>query len=586
MTIDFPLEDLQKTLSKTKSKALKITFIRLFVFFTLIPVLILGLTDYPALLILFFAQLSWFVHLIIRSNHYKDMELFFLELMNMEKEKQLRLARNLKGFDTGFEFQTKSHPFSIDLDVFGEHSLFQLINHSCNFSGKKLLAEKLKANLNPKSANEWRPAVDELQTHADLLLHFEAAGRAFIKEEKPKEKFYSWLKDPLKWSSFFYIPLILGPSLGLALILGVATGLIPAGYIGIWIILGLTLLSFIHKPLSIASSVFPDHGDTKTYRIWSELLGKSKFQNEFLKNAALLFQNPDQNISKGLKTLEQVSFLVQNRINLVYLIFNLLFWLDFVLLWQLKKWKSTYEHQLQQLDSIFDEWQVLISLGSFASQENLKGEISWTNQEVLTFKSLNHPLLPQSKAVSNSLHMPESIQTILLTGANMSGKTTFMRTIGTNMILSNLGLRPFAESLEIGPFQLYTSMRNSDNLGESVSSFYAELARIRQVLEAAENGQKVFFLMDEILKGTNTTDRIQGSEALIKQLATAEAKGIISTHDIELSTLEQDLDYLKNFSFHSEIADREIHFDYTLKAGPCPSFNAHKLMELMGIRFT
>lgn len=153
------------------------------------------------------------------------------------------------------------------------------------------------------------------------------------------------------------------------------------------------------------------------------------------------------------------------------------------------------------------------------------------------------------------------------------------------MVLANLGIRPFAQKFNCGSFQLFTSMRNSDSLGESVSSFYAELARIRQIIEAVESGKPVFYLMDEILKGTNTMDRIMGSEALIRQLSTSNAKGIISTHDIELSDLEKDLPYLVNHSFHSKIDDREIRFDYKLKSGPCPSFNAHKLMELMGIRF-
>ncbi len=137
----------------------------------------------------------------------------------------------------------------------------------------------------------------------------------------------------------------------------------------------------------------------------------------------------------------------------------------------------------------------------------------------------------------------------------------------------------------MGSFLLFTSMRNTDNLGENVSSFYAELARIRELLLQAEKGRSVFFLLDEILKGTNTTDRIMGSEALIRQLSHSNCKGIISTHDIELSELENRLPSLLNHSFHSEIRENEILFDYKIKSGPCPSFNAHKLMELMGIKF-
>jgi DNA mismatch repair ATPase MutS len=174
---------------------------------------------------------------------------------------------------------------------------------------------------------------------------------------------------------------------------------------------------------------------------------------------------------------------------------------------------------------------------------------------------------------------------ILLTGSNMSGKTTFMRTLGINCVLVNLGLRPFAKEFGFGNFQLYTSMRNTDNLGESVSSFYAELSRIKLLIDRIEVGEEIFFLLDEILKGTNTEDRISGSEALIRQVVATKAIGIISTHDIELADLENRIETVSNFSFHSEIHDQSIDFDYKLKIGACPSFNAHKLMELMGIRF-
>ncbi|MEX0883542.1 MAG: DNA mismatch repair protein, partial [Cyclobacteriaceae bacterium] len=172
----------------------------------------------------------------------------------------------------------------------------------------------------------------------------------------------------------------------------------------------------------------------------------------------------------------------------------------------------------------------------------------------------------------------------LLTGSNMSGKTTFMRTIGTNMVLAGMGLSPMATYFSIGEFQLYTSMRNTDSLGESVSSFYAELARIKGLLDNADTDKPIFYLLDEILKGTNTADRILGSEALIRQLIQSSSKGFISTHDIELSDLETKMEELVNYSFHHDIKDEEIVFDYKIKRGPCPNFNAQKLMELMGIK--
>ena len=200
-------------------------------------------------------------------------------------------------------------------------------------------------------------------------------------------------------------------------------------------------------------------------------------------------------------------------------------------------------------------------------------------------ENIKHPLISPTLCVGNDFRLCTDKKTVLLTGSNMSGKTTFMRTLGINLVLGNLGLNAFANKFYVGPFLLFTSMRNTDNLGENVSSFYAELARIKELLVRAEQGLAIFFLLDEILKGTNTTDRIMGSEALIRQLTNSNCKGIISTHDIELSDLHTKIPSLFNHSFHSEIREDEILFDYKIKKGPCPSFNAHKLMELMGIRF-
>jgi DNA mismatch repair ATPase MutS len=277
--------------------------------------------------------------------------------------------------------------------------------------------------------------------------------------------------------------------------------------------------------------------------------------------------------------------MIQNRVNLMFVIFNLVFWIDFFLLWRVEIWRKKFGNNIAAWEEVFDTWQVLVSLGAFTYEEKSYCIPTWSKERIIEATNLKHPLIAKEKAVGNDFSLAENSKTILLTGSNMSGKTTFMRTLGINMVMANVGLSPMAESFILGPFQLFTSMRNADNLGESVSSFYAELARIKQLLSKAEAGENVYFLLDEILKGTNTADRIMGSEALIRQLAASNCKGIISTHDIELSQLESSFAFLVNKSFHSEIMDDKIHFDYKLKPGPCPSFNAHKLMELMGIKF-
>lgn len=574
---------LPKFLEKIKRQIAFTAILRLIVFFLLFAILIIGLSDNRFFLLFIPVIGLLFIGLIKRFNFLKDKESFISELLSMEIEQEARKNRKLENFDPGTAFLDKKHPFCNDLDLFGSHSLFQLINHTVSLSGRQLLADSMKKQINQKTAKENYESVEELRKKGEFLRNFESVGRAFIKAEKNKASFYKWLKKNEKWAKGYFFILAIGPIGGILILLAGLFGFIHASWIGLWIITGLLFLSIIHKDLHQASLIWPNYGDIKTFRYWSSMLEKESFKSQKLEQIHLLFKK--RNLSKGLRTLEQVSFMVQNRLNLVYLVFNLIFWLDYFLLWQLKNWKKEYGKDISEIEGIFDQWQVFVSLASFSEEAELKGEIIWDKDSIVNALNVQHPLLLPQNSVGNDFFLDQSQKTVLLTGSNMSGKTTFMRTVGINMVLANLGIRPFAGKFICGSFQLYTSMRNSDSLGESVSSFYAELARIRQIIEAAESGKPVFYLMDEILKGTNTKDRIVGSEALIRQLSTSKAKGIISTHDIELSDLEKDLPYLVNHSFHSKIDDREITFDYKLKAGPCPSFNAHKLMELMGIRF-
>ncbi|GAB2617843.1 MutS-related protein [Belliella aquatica] len=581
--IDF--SKLEITLSNTKKKAAGLSIIRLILFFGIFVVAIVGISEVRLLLLLLPILIGLFVYFILQFNKQKDKEAFLKELIRMRGDVQLRKERKLSAFDSGIEFQEKSHPFANDLDLFGEHSLFQMLNHTVNKGGKGKLVSWMKSQFNPSTAKERSASIRELSTKGEFLQSFEALGRAFIKKEKSKDEFYKWLESSISFKSWLFIPMVLGPVGGLALLIGTLYFGMPFGWIGLWILLGGVFLATVFKPLQEAAMLMPNQGDVKTFAFWSSLLVNEKFQDTHLKTLQHAFKNEEIEAPKVLKSLEQKTFMIQNRLNLMYLIFNLLFWTDLFLWWKLILWKNKNGKYLNQWETSFEDWQVLISLASFSKEEKLSCKVEWLDGEEIKVENLCHPLLHPNIAIGNNFSMSDSNHIVLLTGANMSGKTTFMRTLGINMVLANLGLSPFAKSFEMGSFQLFTSMRNSDNLGESVSSFYAELARIKLLLDTAESGVKVFFLLDEILKGTNTADRIMGSEALIHQLYAAGGKGIISTHDIELSGLEEKLNYLVNKSFHSEITDKEIHFDYTIKEGPCPSFNAHKLMELMGIRF-
>ena len=200
-------------------------------------------------------------------------------------------------------------------------------------------------------------------------------------------------------------------------------------------------------------------------------------------------------------------------------------------------------------------------------------------QFCLEAKNLGHPLIAKEERVCNDFMPGKESHMVIITGPNMAGKSTFLRTLGVNSVLALAGAPVCAERFTLSPFQLMTSMQSSDSLDKHLSLFYAELQRLKIILEAMENEKPVFFMIDEMLKGTNALDRHKGSVALIKQLIRNKAKGILATHDMELTRMEGP----KNYHFDGKVEDDKLVFDFLLREGPCTSTNALALMKIIGI---
>lgn len=585
ISFDFGNENLENKLRSVRQSAFRISILRLLAFFGAGVLLILGVAEHPFWLIPGLILASVFVILIRKFNASKDQEAIYLALQEIEFRKIDRKNRRLSGMEEGSEFSEKAHPFSNDLDLFGAHSLFQLVNHTTSAGGKEKLAGLMKSEFSAEMAQKRAEAVEELKKKPEFLRAFESVGLAFDPGKKSFDPWKSWLEVNNKANFFHQVMAIAGPIGGATLLTLISMGIIPQAVLGLWILFGVLVLSSVFNPLKQAAASIPISAQMKSLVIRAEKIESEHFHSEVLTEEKSRFFIGTTPVSVQLKELDRLGLWVQNRFNMLYLPVNFLFWTDFLLFLKLENWKNRIGNTLHQLPENLENWEVWISLGSFEMELGFPGEIKWSQEKVLEVKNAVHPLIHPEKAVPNSINLGIGSKVGLLTGANMSGKTTFMRTLGINAVLVNLGLRPFAEELSIGPIQLFTSMRNSDNLGESVSSFYAELSRIRTLIQRLESGETVFFLLDEILKGTNTHDRIAGSEALIHQILQTNGFGIISTHDLELAEMEKNTEGVRNFSFHSQILDQTIEFDYKLKNGPCPSFNAHKLMELMGIKF-
>jgi len=581
---DFENSGLSEKLKTVKGKAGTLSFLRLIVFFAMGGFFVLSVSDSPVWFLFFGISVVAFISLIRKYNDQKDQEAIYLALEKMNLAREKRVSRKLKGLDAGVEFQEKTHPFSNDLDLFGDHSLFQLLNHTVSNKGKERLAAQIKSAFDLDQAAALRTASAELSTKSDFLQAMESIGNAFYNEEKSNSGWVNWLNTEDKSSLLISIFAFVGPIGGLALSVLTYIGIVPGALVGVWVLIGMAFLGLVFKSLKKAAESIPSRDQLKTYRYWLAVLEEEQFDSPLLKKMQAPFLTKEVKASTLFDQLDSLGLWIQNRINILYIPLNFFFWTDLFLYVKLVSWKKKHGNLVANFPAQLVEWEVMISLGAFEKEVGGKGKVI-TVAQGMEGKVVSHPLLEPGVAVPNDFVIDENQRIILLTGANMSGKTTFMRTLGINCVLVNLGLSPFAEEFGFSEFQLYTSMRNTDNLGESVSSFYAELSRIKQLIDRIEKGEHIFFLLDEILKGTNTEDRIAGSEALIRQVDNTKALGIISTHDIELAELEERIDSVQNYSFHSEIHDQNIDFDYKIKRGACPSFNAHKLMELMGIRF-
>jgi len=581
---DFSPEQLELKQKTNKRNVAQQSILRVMIFFVLGATVILTLSEHwgwflPSLILIFF-----FVRSINRFNYLKDQERIYVALQQLQSQKQARQERKLGNLDPGNEFADKGHPFAGDLDLFGSHSLFQLINHCTSDGGKQQLAALLKSEVDPKAAQQRREAADELQQKPDFLRAMEAIGLSFPQGRLGPWKLWLEQKETPP-NLLHWLLAILGPLGGVLVLLLTSQGILPQAILGAWFLVGMLLLALVFNPLKRAANAIPVVSHLNSLHLRAAQIEKISFQSELLIAEQARLQAGSSPTSKQLQELDRLGLWTQNRLNLLYLPINLLFWTDFILFLWLAAWKKRVSNSLVLLPETLENWEVWVSLGGFEVEVGHPGIPIWSQEPILEAENVFHPLLLPGKAVGNSLALNPNQKLVLLTGSNMSGKTTFMRTLGINAVLLNLGLRPFADRMTLGPLQLFTSMRNTDNLGESVSSFYAELSRIRTLLQRLEQKEPIFFLLDEILKGTNTQDRISGSEALVAQLLPSSGLGLISTHDIELAALGEKEARVQNYSFHSEIQDQEILFDYRLREGACPSFNAHKLMELMGIKF-
>ncbi|MFC6998322.1 MutS-related protein [Rufibacter roseus] len=511
----------------------------------------------------------------------------YLGLIN--RKEQERLRGELSDFPTGAEFQQPNHYYSADLDIFGQNSIFQLLSRAVTRLGQQQLANWLN-NLAPaQEVIARQEAVAELVP--DLEWRQELEARALHHHRKTQQLpqgFLLWLRNPnfFKGKGWLVVATFLLPLLTIASIIYWAND--GSHYPFVVLVLVQFLIAF--KFQRERDEYYEEStGMYETLRSYTDMLvhieGRTfrSAKAQELQQKLKIGQKP---ASQHVRQLAAIIQYLSARLN-TYLnfILNHMFMWDFIWMYRLEHWKKTMSQNIGQVLHAAAEFEALASLAAFqfANPDYAVPEISQTPFQFES-EELSHPLIFSSTRTANSLSFSGAGHTILITGSNMSGKSTFLRAVGLNMVLAFTGAAACAKRLRVFPAQVYTSMRTEDNLAENTSSFYAELKRLKILIDLTATGQPVYFFLDEILKGTNSHDRHHGAMALIRQLHQRQASGFVSTHDLELGNMEEELPgAVENYSFNSYFENGQLFFDYKLTPGICQSFNASQLMRQMGI---
>ncbi|PWJ42776.1 MutS-related protein [Sediminitomix flava] len=540
------------------------------------------------LLISIALSLGFFIPLVILHKRIKFQESIHEISINIFQKEFDKLEGKFNQLDGGNEFLERDHPYSSDLDLFGEHSsLFQLINHTVTQKGRALLGHWMKNRLDKSDIIIKQEIVEELSSLVDWRTQFEALSEHFHQKHKGNE---SNIIDYLKVnhtvpSSIRAIAWLCG-ALSLAAIAFWLLDYTPITLLFLPILINGVLIYKYHEVITQTTNALAKNSSLlATYNAQFELIVNQEFKHsKLIASKNLLVEG---NALPAIQSLNKIAYRFESRTNNFYWILNILFLIDVHNLYSASTWVKNYQFKISEWIDVIANFEANNSIAAF-SFANPKFHFPKISDQAYIFESeeLGHPLIIAEKRVHNNFNFNKEGQLALITGSNMSGKSTFLRTCGINMVLAFMGAPVCAKSMIISPSRIFTSMRTEDNLEESVSAFYAELRRIQMLLESVENNKEpLIFMLDELLKGTNSEDRHAGAEALIKQLKNTGVSGFISTHDLGLGRLEDDT-FIQNYSFTSSLKGNELVFDYKIKDGMCENFNALTLMKQIGIRIS
>ncbi|MCC8425688.1 DNA mismatch repair protein MutS [Mucilaginibacter sp. UR6-11] len=545
--------------------------------------------NFTIVAIAFIVLLFGFMWLVKRQSGYERQMKYFrdLALINTNETACIQTRDNI--YDNGSRFSNEKHFYTADLDIFGSMSLFQLMNRAATSPGITKLADWLSAPAKKEIIIARQSAVKEIAAKNQWKLEFQTlllfANKTDVNQLKG---LFNYLHTPLNipGESTLVKYIKIAPYLLLATI--GASFFWPIAQLGTLLLAAANLTIVVTRGSYIAQSSAIADKISKVLAGYAVVF--DKIENEDWKagyNAALTAKIKENKTSKNIAALSKlIDKLSYNLIMIVGFVLNVF------MLWALKQTIAIEQWKRNNHESLEDAFEVIAGFEALASIAGLEFNYpEWSTPEIedgeaymLVAHHIAHPLINSKNRVTNDYELTDTFKIDIITGSNMAGKSTFLRTIGINTVLALCGAPVCAESMRVSVITIISYMRIKDSLNESTSTFKAELDRLQMLLAGVEQEYKVFFLIDEMLRGTNSVDKYLGSKAVIEQLITKHGVGMVATHDLEMAKLETAYPhYVRNFHFDIQVINGEMLFDYKMKHGECKTFNATLLLKQIGI---
>ncbi|MGA8854893.1 MAG: DNA mismatch repair protein MutS [Christiangramia sp.] len=567
----------------TKKLAFSST-LRLIVFLAICASIYFFFGNISILLPLGIALIAVFIFLISRHSDLKKEKEKLKALIDINQvELRILETRDFSDLPDGKKFDPEDHEYSRDIDLFGKKSFFQFLNRTALKEGKSRLAKILLANKTVDIIKK-QEAIKELASKADWRQNYSATA-TLVKTESDSKFILNWIRN---YKSFVpkYIKWL--PAVFSILSVGVLTifyfDIIGFAQVLLWYIIGLLITGAFLKRINELSETVSKVQDTfQQYHQLLSFLETEEFESQLMKEVKTSITSESKKASDILKEFSKAIDAMDQRNNLIFGIFSngFLLW-DLRQSYRIEKWIEHHHSAAEHWFEAVERTDAYNSLGNFAFNHAhyYFPEILEKGQGIKA-KNLGHPLLDPQKRINNNFTI-DSEQFFIITGANMAGKSTFLRTVALQIVMSNIGLPVCAESCSYSPIKLISSMRTTDSLGDDESYFFSELKRLKFIVDKIQT-ENYFIILDEILKGTNSTDKAIGSRKFVQRLVGTNSTGIIATHDLSLCEISTELEQVKNFYFDAEIVNDELHFDYHLKDGVCQNMNASFLLRKMKI---